>query len=166
VELHGGTLTAASRGLGHGATFTVTLPTAPSADAGCEPPPAEEPRRRHLGRRVLVVDDNVDAAETTAALLESAGCRVRAVFSGEEAIAVVPAFGPEIVLLDLGMPGLSGTETCARLRAAPGGADLVIAAVTGWGQDEDRRRTQAVGFDAHLVKPVAADVVLNLVEHA
>ena len=115
-------------------------------------------------RRVLVVDDNIDAAETTAALLRSAGCEVAAAFSGEQALAQCPEFRPDVVLLDLGMPGLSGFETCARLRRAPGGADLFIAAITGWGQDEDRRRTASSGFDAHLVKPVPPEAVLNLVE--
>jgi CheY-like chemotaxis protein len=164
VELHGGTLTASSAGPGQGATFTVTLPTLPTVGRRpdhAEPDPA--PARR-LGRRVLVVDDSADAADTTATLLESAGCTVRAVYSGEGALREVEAFRPEIVLLDIGMPGLNGLEACSRIRALPGGGSLFLVALTGWGQDEDRRKTREAGFDAHLVKPVAPDALLNLVE--
>jgi PAS domain S-box-containing protein len=166
VELHGGSLTAASDGPGRGATFTVTLPVSPSAHAGCAPGQPEPARARNLGRRVLVVDDNVDAAETSAALLAAAGCVVDVAFSGEQALASASRFQPEIVLLDLGMPGLSGIDRCARLRDTAAGGALYIAAVTGWGQDEDRRRTQAAGFDAHLVKPVPPDALLALIEQA
>ena len=164
VQLHGGTLTASSAGAGRGSTFTVTVPALPAADSACgraEPLPA---RRRDLGRRVLVVDDSADAADTTAALLEAAGCSVRAAYSGEQALREVEAFWPEMVLLDIGMPGLNGLEACSRLRSLPAGASLFIVALTGWGQEEDRRRTREAGFDAHLVKPVAPDALLNLVE--
>jgi CheY-like chemotaxis protein len=111
-----------------------------------------------------VVDDSADAADTTATLLESAGCAVRAAYSGEEALREVEAFRPEIVLLDIGMPGLDGLEACSRIRSLPGGGSLFLVALTGWGQDEDRRKTREAGFDAHLVKPVAPDALLNMVE--
>ena len=166
VELHGGTVAASSPGLGAGATFTVTLPTIPTTDATCDHVEREQQGPRKLGRRVLVVDDSVDAAETTATLLESAGCIARATYSGEQAVAEIGAFEPDIVLLDIGMPGLNGLEACSRIRSLPRGRSLFIVALTGWGQEEDRRRTREAGFDAHLVKPVAPDALLNLVEHA
>lgn len=166
VELHGGTLTASSGGAGRGATFTVTLPTLP---ATAEPSDRSDPQsvvKRRLTRRVLVVDDSIDAADTTATLLESAGCTVRAVYSGEEALNQLEAFRPDIVLMDLGMPGLNGLDVCRQIRSSPSGPALIIVAVTGWGQDEDRRRTRQAGFDAHLVKPVAPEDLLNFVENA
>jgi signal transduction histidine kinase/CheY-like chemotaxis protein len=164
VELHGGTLTASSAGPGRGATFTATLPTRPASNRPSEQAEPDPVRPRRLGRRVLVVDDSADAADTTATLLESAGCAVRAAYSGEEALREVEAFRPEIVLLDIGMPGLDGLEACSRIRSLPGGGSLFLVALTGWGQDEDRRKTREAGFDAHLVKPVAPDALLNMVE--
>jgi PAS domain S-box-containing protein len=164
VELHAGTLTASSAGPGRGATFTVTLPRLPTGDRLCEHAEPHPARPRTLGWSVLVVDDSADAADTTATLLESVGCAVRAAYSGEEALREVEAFRPEIVLLDIGMPGLDGLEACRRIRLLPGGGSLFLVALTGWGQDADRRKTREAGFDAHLVKPVAPDVLLNLVE--
>jgi PAS domain S-box-containing protein len=165
VELHGGTLTASSPGIDRGATFTVTLATIASETA-CASVGRDEGPARHLRRRVLVVDDSLDAADTTAGLLESAGCIVRAANSGEQALEDIPVFDPEIVLLDIGMPGLNGLEVCSRIRALPRGRARFVVAVTGWGQEEDRRKTQEAGFDAHMVKPVAPDVLLDLVERA
>ena len=120
----------------------------------------------HLGRRVLVVDDSVDAAETVATLLQAAGCVTRAVHSGEQAVTSTVDFGPEIVLLDVGLPGVDGLEVCRRIRTLPGGQAVYVVAITGWGQDDDRRKTRDAGFDAHLVKPVDIHALLRLVEHA
>ena len=128
--------------------MTLPLP-APAAVIGC-------------ARRVLVVDDNTDAAETSAMLLQSVGFDARMAFSGEQALSDVLDFKPEIVLLDLGMPGLDGIETCRRLRAMSHDGRLVIVAVTGWGQEESRRKTRQAGFDAHLVKPVSPEALLQL----
>jgi PAS domain S-box-containing protein len=166
VELHGGTLTASSPGVGAGATFTVSLPVIPMPDESAAD--AERCGRgpNRLGRRVLVVDDSVDAADMTATLLQVAGCSTRAVYSGEQVVAAVEAFAPEIVLLDVGLPGMDGLEVCRRLRALPQGRSLFIVAITGWGQDDDRRKTREAGFDAHLVKPVATDALLQVVEQA
>ena len=111
---------------------------------------------------MLVVDDSVDAAQANAMLLESAGFEVRVAHSGVEALERVEEFVPEVVLLDLGMPGMSGLETCRRLRNRPDGPGMFIVAVTGWGQEESRRQTQRAGFDAHLVKPVAPDALLAI----
>jgi CheY-like chemotaxis protein len=166
VELHGGTLTASSAGPGRGAVFTVTLPTLAATGTPCTDSQPRDVRARHLTRRVLVVDDSTDAADTTAALLESAGCAVRVAYGGEEALDQVEAFRPEIVLLDIGMPGLNGLDVCSLIRSS-GTADApYIVALTGWGQEEDRRKTRAAGFDAHLVKPAAPEALLNVIEQA
>jgi PAS domain S-box-containing protein len=162
VELHGGVLNAASPGIGRGATFTVTLPLAASAEVPRQlDPPAEAVT--HICRRVLVVDDNTDAADTTAVLLQASGAEVRTAYDGEQALRDVADFHPDIVVLDLGMPGVSGVEVCRRIRLLPDGQSVVVVAVTGWGQEDSRRRTLAAGFDAHLVKPVAPDALLRLV---
>jgi PAS domain S-box-containing protein len=161
VELHGGTLTALSPGVGYGATFSVRLPAIAAASQAVSVPTAQLPVNG-MARRVLVVDDNTDAAETSAMLLQACGFDVRMAFSGEQALTDVLDFKPEIVLLDLGMPGLDGFETCRRLRARVYEWPLFIIAVTGWGQDESRRKTKQAGFDAHLVKPVATEALLQL----
>ena len=105
-------------------------------------------------RRLLVVDDNVDAATTQAAVLRLLGHEVAVAFDGESALEKARVFQPEIVLLDLGMPGMDGFEVARQLRASQGGEAVKLVAQTGWGQEEDRRRTREAGFDAHLAKPV------------
>ena len=114
-----------------------------------------------LERRVLVVDDNRDSAHSLSTLLETLGCEVALAYDGEEALAAGRRFRPDAVLLDLGMPRLNGFEACERMRAE-WGAGICIVAVTGWGDDEDRRRAQEVGFTAHLVKPVDPDKLAAL----
>src|SRR5207247_6064408 len=104
--------------------------------------------------RVLVVEDNRDAAETLQDLLELAGCTVALAYSGPQALAIAPEFRPEVVLCDLGLPGMSGYEVGAALRQHPASARVHLIAVSGYGQAEDRERTKAAGFDLHLVKPV------------
>jgi len=164
VEMHGGTVEARSEGIGKGAEFMVTLPIIPNASpAASEVAPADHAVSAPL--RILVVDDNRDSADCLAMLLDALGHETRTAYEGEEALAAVDAFSPEVVLLDIGMPGMNGYEICRRLREKPGGHDLVIFAQTGWGQDEDRRRTRKAGFDHHLVKPVdPADLLGRLVE--
>ena len=162
VELHGGALTVTSAGPERGATFTVTLPTHANADPVCEDGGAP-PSPRRLQRRVLVVDDSVDAADTTALLLKACGCVVRVAYSGEQALHEARVFAPDVVLLDVGMPGMNGLDTCRHLRGLPQGEAFRIIALTGWGQDEDRRRTSSAGFDAHVVKPVAPDDLLDAI---
>ena len=107
--------------------------------------------------RVLVVDDNEDAANTLAEVLRGAGYAATVAYSGEEALAVFERTQPQAVLLDIGLPGLSGTDVARQLRAMPGGEPLALIAITGWGQRSDREATSAAGFDAHLVKPVEFD---------
>jgi signal transduction histidine kinase len=164
VEMHGGRVCASSAGPGQGSRFTVHLPLAP-ADGARPPDPTEAPAAASPLRpmRVLIVDDNRDSADTLAVLLDLLGHRVERSYDPLEVERIVAERPPELVLLDIGMPGLDGCELARRLRAGPGGDALRLVAVTGWGQPEDRRRTAAAGFDAHLVKPVDADALLRLV---
>jgi len=152
AEAHGGSLTAASEGEGRGAVFTLRLPLLERA----HPPRAKT--QPHAGsvvpKRILVVDDNVDAATTLQLLLKSLGHEACAVYDGQQALSMALAFRPDVVLLDIGMPGLDGYEVARRLRALKRGESLRIIAVTGWGQEADRTRSREAGFDVHLVKPV------------
>ncbi len=153
VEMHGGSVEARSEGHGLGSEFAVRLPmlstaaAQPPAGIGkTAPPPAR--------RRVLVADDNLDAAESLAMMLEIMGNEVRMANDGLRAVAEAVAFRPDMILLDIGMPGLNGYEACRAIREQPGGAEPVIVACTGWGQEEDRRQSREAGFNFHLVKPV------------
>jgi|RhiMethySRZTD1v2_1073278.scaffolds.fasta_scaffold02643_9 PAS domain S-box-containing protein len=163
VEMHDGTIVAASGGLGHGSEFTVRLPIARGARPA-EPAPAVQPDQQiaPLQRRVLVVDDNGEAADMLAMLLTEVGCEVHTAYRGETAISEADRFRPDLVLLDIGLPDISGEEVCRRIRAFPWGAAVVIVAVTGWGQEHDRLRSAVAGFDQHLVKPVDPDVLVAL----
>ena len=162
VELHGGSVVAHSEGPGRGSELVVRLPlVAGSREAG-EPEPAAPGAA--AGRRILVVDDNQDAAASLALLLEMTGNDVRTAHDGLEAVAAAAALRPDVVLMDLGMPRLNGYDAASRIRAEPWGAGMVLVAVTGWGQDEDRRRTAEAGFDGHLVKPVDYAAFLRLLD--
>lgn len=115
-------------------------------------------------KRVLVVDDNLDSAESLALLLEVMGHTVRSAHDGEQALAEAEAFRPEIVLMDIGMPRMDGYEAARRLRQAEWAAETILVALTGWGQDEDRKRSQAAGFDHHLIKPVDPAALESLLD--
>jgi CheY-like chemotaxis protein len=160
AQMHGGTLHARSEGLGKGAQFILRLPAVEAGPARAGSVRAEEEGLPQ--RRVLVVDDNRDAAESLGTVLELLGAQVRLAHAGPEAIEAVAAYRPSVVLLDLGMPGMDGYEVARRLRARQGGAPLSIVALTGWGQDEDRRRTLEAGFDHHLVKPADIEQLQSL----
>ncbi len=162
VELHGGSVEAKSPGLGQGTEFTVRLPLAPVVAALPKPPAMEPAAAVPVARRILVVDDNVDAAESLATVLELAGNDTRVAHDGVAALAAAETFGPEIVLLDIGLPRLNGYEVARAIRNSPWGANMRLFALTGWGQDDDRRKSAEAGFDAHLVKPVAPTELMKL----
>jgi two-component system CheB/CheR fusion protein len=163
VEMHGGTVMARSAGPGQGSEFTVRLPTLsetpdPERTEQAGPPPLTATRRR-----VLVVDDNVDAAESLALLVRLWGHEARVAHNGPEALRTAEEYHPEVVVLDIGLPGLNGYEVARRLRQQPGLEKTVLAAVTGYGQEEDRRRSTAAGFDHHLTKPVDPEALQAVV---
>ena len=151
VEMHGGRLDASSRGQGHGSTFTIRLPLTHSlAQVESVPVPVA---RDSISHRILIIDDNEDAAAALAMLVEELGGETRVAHDGAAGLHAVDEFHPDVVLLDIGMPGMDGYETCRRLRLAPGGSSMVIVALTGWGQDQDKQRAIDGGFDAHVTKP-------------
>lgn len=150
VEMHGGTVAAESDGPGQGATFSIRLPRLAHASSSVGPPAAIPV----AVRRVLIIDDNRDAAESLAMLMSLEGHQVATVFAAEDALARVTALRPEVVLLDIGLPGMDGYEVARRIRGMPGGDAIRLVALTGYGQVEDRRRAMSAGFDDHLVKPV------------
>jgi len=168
VEMHGGSVTAHSEGPGKGSEFVVRLPTL-----------SDEQKRARLRqqaddkpvvaptapRRILVVDDNVDAAESLAVLLRLEGHEVRTAPNGPAALAAAQAEPPEMVVLDLGMPGMDGFEVARRLRALPGTKGTLLVAMTGWAQEDDRRRCYEAGFDGHLPKPVEWEALRQLLAH-
>jgi signal transduction histidine kinase/ActR/RegA family two-component response regulator len=161
VELHGGSVQAQSKGPGQGSEFIVRLPILEQEQA---PPPqrAGTVAATAALRRILVVDDNPDAAGSLSQLLRMIGNEVQTAHDGLEAIAAAERFRPEVVLLDIGMPRLNGYDAAQRMRAAPWGQSMVLVALTGWGQEEDKRRAQVAGFDAHLVKPVDPTALTSL----
>jgi signal transduction histidine kinase/ActR/RegA family two-component response regulator len=164
VELHGGTVSASSPGVGQGSEFVVRLPALPAGVAECHRPTETPSAAAGPARRVLVVDDNVDAAESSAFLLRFSGHQVEIAHDGEAALRAVRDFRPEVVLLDIGLPGMSGYDVARELRARPECEGLVLAAVTGYGQDDDRRRAREAGFDYHLTKPLDPDTLTAFVE--
>ena len=155
VELHGGSIAVHSDGLGMGTEFVVRLPASAISGADVDAPePEVAPPAAASARRLVVVDDNRDGCDSLAAVLEMYGCDVATAYDGPQGIAMTASHQPEVVLLDVGLPGMNGYETCRAMRDLPRGDELVILAVTGWGTDEDIRRAAAAGFDAHLVKPI------------
>ena len=167
VELHGGSISAHSQGLGHGSTFRVRIPMAHiSLPAQRKTPaPAPEPAQV-VPRHILVADDNRDAAESLAVLLQLQGHRVTCAFDGLQAVAAFEKSPAEICLLDIGMPRLDGNEVARAIRALPGGDKPVLVAITGWGQETDRHQALAAGFDHHLTKPVDPDRLMQLIAEA
>ncbi len=162
VGLHGGTVEARSEGVGRGSEFIVRLP---EGQPGAQPEDPVAGERAAPGRklRVLVVDDNRDAADSCTTLLELSGHQVETAYNGTRALQVGESFRPQVVLLDIGLPDLNGYEVARRIRASAWGADVPLIAVTGWGKDEDRERAFAAGFNHHLTKPVAPEAVESVV---
>jgi two-component system CheB/CheR fusion protein len=153
VELHGGTVQAMSEGVGHGSEFVVRLPRAEEPGHGASQPSARVPPVLSR-RRVLVADDDVVTADTLAELLRLSGHEVDIARNGQQAIDMAERLRPDVILLDLGMPGVNGLEAARRIRARSWGLEVVLIALTGLGREQDRAASAAAGFDAHLVKPV------------
>jgi len=161
AEMHGGSIEARSNGEGEGSEFLVCLPILrePSEESSTEAGVAGESTPQ---RRILIVDDNKDSADSLAMLLEITGNKTYMAHDGLEAVEAIEKHRPEVVLLDIGLPRLDGHEVCRRVREQPWGKDIVVIALTGWGQEDDRRKSEEAGFNGHLVKPVDYDKLLEL----
>lgn len=160
VQMHDGAISVASQGRGEGSAFTVTLPLADDQDLDTQHPKKAVVAAKPM--RILIVDDNVDAAFVLSIMLKRLDHEVHATHGGEQAIELLESFRPEVVFLDIGMPGMDGYEVCRRMRATTGGDHCRIIALTGWGQEEDKARTHEAGFDAHLVKPTDKGTILRM----
>lgn len=160
AEMHGGSIEARSAGEGQGSEFVVRLPILrkPAEISSTSGATATT----SLQRRILIVDDNKDSADSLAMLLEITGNQTYMAHDGVEAVEAIEKYRPEVVLLDIGLPRLDGHEVCRRVREQPWGKDIVVIALTGWGQDDDRRKSEEAGFNGHLVKPVDYDKLLAL----
>ncbi len=162
VEMHGGSVRALSAGPDLGSEFVVRLPALTGKAKPLPAGPVVREANALAARRILVVDDNHDTAESLAMLLSMSGHETHTAFDGLEAVEAAETFKPDVILCDIGMPKLNGYEAARRIREQPGGKAVVLVAMTGWGQDEDRMRTAAAGFDAHLVKPVQYGTLAKL----
>jgi PAS domain S-box-containing protein len=154
VELHGGKIEARSAGLGRGSEFTIVLPRRAATEGRERESGAADTSRRSPSRRVLIADDNRDAAETLAALLRMEGHEVTLIHDGLEAVCAYESLRPDVALLDIGMPGLNGYEVARKIREGSNGSAARLIAITGWGQESDKARALAAGFDYHLTKPI------------
>lgn len=161
VEMHRGSVAVKSAGEGLGSEFIVRLPVLSRSTLEAQSGKGSEPEASQE-RRILIVDDNRDSADSLAMLLEITGNKTYIAHDGVEGIAAVEKYRPEVVLLDIGLPKLDGHEVCRRIREQPWGKDMVVIALTGWGQEDDRRKSEEAGFDGHLVKPVDYDLLLEL----
>jgi CheY-like chemotaxis protein len=164
VQMHGGTVTAFSDGLDRGSEIVVTLPLAAQLPESQSPATPAADSRAVVRRRILIVDDNLDAAESLAILMKLAGHEVRMAFDGLEAVRAAETFRPHIVFLDLGLPKLGGGEAARQIRQQPWSKGMILVAVTGWGQDGDRRKSREVGFDEHLVKPAKLEDLTKIID--
>jgi CheY-like chemotaxis protein len=162
TELHGGTVSVWSAGPGEGSEFTVTLPLA-EATHHEHPRVVTEPAA-HVSWKILVADDSQDGADSLAFLLRTAGHDVQTAYDGRTAIQQAEQLKPDVVLLDIGMPEVSGYDVARAIRREAWGRNMRLIALTGWGQAEHRRRSLEVGFDDHLVKPVELDVLERMLQ--
>jgi CheY-like chemotaxis protein len=161
VGLHGGTVEGVSAGRGHGSEFTIRLPRTliVEQDPAAEPVQPIESVRLGARAKILVADDNRDAADSMGLILEFGGHDVTVAHSGTEALEKARTSIPDAMILDIGMPDMTGYEVARRVRAEPWGERIFMLAITGWGQEEDKERAMAAGFDQHMTKPVDADAV-------
>jgi CheY-like chemotaxis protein len=163
TQMHGGRIEVKSAGEGRGSEFSVHLPLCASPESTALEPDRAGSAYRPERRRVLLADDNIDGAESLRLNLEIQGHDVRVAFDGAAALDLADEFRPEIMVLDLGMPKLDGLEVCRRVRARDWGDEVTIIALTGWGQEQDRGRALAAGFDHHLTKPADPQSVHELI---
>jgi PAS domain S-box-containing protein len=154
VDLHGGSVEAKSDGPGKGSEFVVRLPVVIEALQAQESSSDEEPMAPKSALRILIVEDNRDGAESLEMMLRILGDDIRTAYDGQQGVNMAKDFRPDVILLDIGLPKLNGYDACRRIREQPWGKNIVLIAVTGWGQDEDRRRSDEAGFDHHMVKPL------------
>jgi len=159
VEMHNGTIEAHSPGIGQGCEFIVRLPVSDVCAVGASEKISVKDSHPPT-RRILVVDDNVDSATSLATFLQLMGNETHTAFDGLEALQMANAVQPDVVLLDIGMPKLNGYETARRIRAQPWAEQVVLVAVTGYGQEEDRQKARDAGFDHHMVKPIDASLLM------
>ena len=152
----------AVEGEGRGSEFVVRLPVLEATSKPVDALETDEPISSPSHHRILIADDNVDAAESLGLLLELSGNEVNIANDGLHAIDMAETFRPDVILLDIGMPKLNGYDACRRIREKPWGKKAILIALTGWGQDEDKRRSQEAGFDYHLVKPVDDAAVMKV----
>jgi CheY-like chemotaxis protein len=162
VEMHGGRIEARSDGVGKGSEFVLRIPILDRRETHAERTEERETAHAVDCHRVLVVDDNRDSAQSLATLLRLHGQEVAVGYDGDEALHKALEFQPDLVLLDIGMPNVNGYDACRMIREQPRNKDVMMVALTGWGQDEDRRKSKQAGFDAHLVKPVDYGVLVEL----
>ncbi len=154
AQLHGGSVSACSAGVGQGSEFELRLPLPATPPVIAAPPARRQPQPGERAGKVLVIDDNADAADTLAMALEMLGYSVGTVYDGPSGLTLAAAFEPDVVLLDIGLPHMNGYEVARQLRELPCGREAILVAVTGWGQDKDRQLASEAGFDLHLTKPV------------
>ena len=162
VELHGGTLEVRSEGLGRGSEFVVTLPIVPQGEESAAADDANSAGGKDAHWRILIVDDGPRTRQMYSLLLRKRGHEVETAPDGKSGIAIAESFRPDVVLLDVGMPGLNGFDTCVQMRGLPFGKDAVMIAVTGWAQEEIQQRADEAGFDGILVKPAGIKEILEL----
>ncbi len=164
VNLHGGRVEARSAGSGLGSEFIVTIPVCAGKSTDTDAQADENPPVDGGGLKVLVVDDNRDAADTCSALLELSGHSVRTAYTGHEALAIAAKTRPHVVVTDIGLPDIDGYEVAAKIKAAPWGRRTALVAVTGWGQESDKQRAFSAGFSHHLTKPIDPDSLESLLQ--
>jgi DNA-binding response OmpR family regulator len=160
--MHGGHIEARSEGLGKGAEFVVRLPVVLGAAGPQAVSGKDEPAAPKSSLRILIVDDNRDSADSLVMLLRLMGNDTRTAYDGQQGVDIAGEFRPDVILLDIGLPKVNGYEACRRIREQSGGKHVVLIAVTGWGQEEDRRLSHEAGFDYHMVKPVDPQELMKL----
>ena len=166
VEMHGGRIRVHSEGLGRGSEFVISVPVAEGIEAAAAGPALAAPATRNRSLRILVVDDNCDGADMLALTLGILGHQVSTVYEPLKALAAAASFLPDVAFLDIGMPALNGYQLAEMIRREPWASQLMLVALTGWGQEENRIRSAAAGFDEHLVKPVELETIHRICEHA